>query len=143
MRYSVALSPIANEPGLEGWYNAHIPSLDLTTQGQGVEGPSPLLVILSSCGFRRRRADPNSSPKSKEACWHTSTSAMPYSPREVVRRLQRAGFQETLQSGSHKVLRHPDGRQTYVAMHTRALSRGTFHNILKQAGLTVDEFRSL
>jgi predicted RNA binding protein YcfA (HicA-like mRNA interferase family) len=42
---------------------------------------------------------------------------MPYKAREMLSRLQRAGFQIRRQSGSHVVLRHPDGRQTYVAMH--------------------------
>ena len=37
MRYSVFLEPV-NERGLEGYYYAHIPALDLTTHGQGVEG---------------------------------------------------------------------------------------------------------
>ena len=43
---------------------------------------------------------------------------MPYKAREVLSRLQRAGFVVKRQSGSHVVLRHPDGRQTYVAMLT-------------------------
>jgi predicted RNA binding protein YcfA (HicA-like mRNA interferase family) len=38
---------------------------------------------------------------------------MPYSAREVLAKLLRAGFVEVRQTGSHKVLRHPDGRQTY------------------------------
>jgi predicted RNase H-like HicB family nuclease len=33
----VFLEPV-NEPGFEGYYYAHIPTLDLTTHGQGVEG---------------------------------------------------------------------------------------------------------
>jgi predicted RNA binding protein YcfA (HicA-like mRNA interferase family) len=41
------------------------------------------------------------------------------------------------------VLRHPDGRQTYVAMHPGELPTGTFRKILKQAGLTEEQFRSL
>ncbi|MGH7845762.1 MAG: type II toxin-antitoxin system HicA family toxin [Candidatus Binatia bacterium] len=68
---------------------------------------------------------------------------MPYSAREVLAKLLRAGFVETRQSGSHKVLRHPDGRQTYVAMHPGKLPTGTFRKILKQAGLSEEEFRSL
>lgn len=68
---------------------------------------------------------------------------MPYSPREVLARLLRAGFVEVRQTGSHKVLRHADGRQTYVAMHTATLPTGTFRKILKQAGLTDEEFRDL
>ena len=68
---------------------------------------------------------------------------MPYKAREVLARLQRAGFVVKRQSGSHVVLRHPDGRQTYVAMHTRDVPTGTFRSILKQARLTEDEFRDL
>lgn len=68
---------------------------------------------------------------------------MPYKAREVLTRLQRAGFQVRRQSGSHVVLRHPDGRQTYVAMHTGDVPTGTFRSILKQARLTEDEFKNL
>lgn len=68
---------------------------------------------------------------------------MPYSPREVLAKLQRAGFVEVRQSGGHKVLRHADGRQTYVAMHTSTLPTGTFRKILKQANLTEETFRGL
>ncbi len=68
---------------------------------------------------------------------------MPYSAREVLAKLLRAGFTEVRQTGSHKILRHPDGRQTYVAMHPGTLPTGTFQKILKQAGLTDEEFRSL
>jgi len=58
-------------------------------------------------------------------------------------KLQRAGFVVRRQSGSHVVLRHPDGRQTYVAMHTGDVPTGTFRSILKQSGLTEEEFRNL
>lgn len=68
---------------------------------------------------------------------------MPYSAREVLARLQRAGFQEVRQSGSHKVLRHADGRQSYVAMHPGDVPEGTFRKILKQACLSPDQFRQL
>ena len=37
MRYAVLLEPI-QEIGFEGFYYAHIPTLYLTTHGQGVEG---------------------------------------------------------------------------------------------------------
>jgi predicted RNA binding protein YcfA (HicA-like mRNA interferase family) len=68
---------------------------------------------------------------------------MPYSAREVLTKLIRAGFVEVRQTGSHKVLRHPDGRQTYVAMHPGTLPTGTFRKILKQAGLSEEQFRGL
>ena len=41
------------------------------------------------------------------------------------------------------VLRHADRRQTYVAMRPGDVPSGTFRNILKQAGLTEEEFRKL
>jgi predicted RNA binding protein YcfA (HicA-like mRNA interferase family) len=41
------------------------------------------------------------------------------------------------------VLRHDDGRQTYLPMHTGDVPTGTFRSILKQAGLTEEEFRDL
>lgn len=68
---------------------------------------------------------------------------MPYSAKEVLKKLLKAGFQEMRQSGSHKILRHTDGRQTYVSMHTKDIPLGTFKKILKQANLTEEEFKSL
>ena len=66
---------------------------------------------------------------------------MPYSAREVLAKLRRAGFEEVRQSWSHKVLRHVDGRQTYVAMHPGDIPDGTFRKILKQAGLSFEQFK--
>lgn len=68
---------------------------------------------------------------------------MPYKAKEALRRLERAGFVIRRQSGSHVVLRHPDGRQTYVAMHTGDVPKGTFRSILKQAGMDEQEFKDL
>ena len=68
---------------------------------------------------------------------------MPYKAREVLAKLQRAGFVIKRQSGSHVVLRHPNGRQTYVAMHPGDIPTGTFRSILKQSGQTEEEFRNL
>ena len=68
---------------------------------------------------------------------------MPYKAREVLARLQRAGFVVKRQSGLHVVLRHADGRQTYVAMHTGDVPTGTFRSLPKQAALSEQEFRNL
>lgn len=58
---------------------------------------------------------------------------MLYSTKEVLKR----------QSGSHKVLRHPDSRQTYVSTHSKDVPEGTFRKILKQANLTEEQFKKL
>ncbi len=66
-----------------------------------------------------------------------------WSAREVSAKLLRAGFVVRRQTGSHAVLRHPDGRQTYVAMHPGDVPLGTFRSILKQAQITLDDFQQL
>lgn len=66
---------------------------------------------------------------------------MPYSAKEVLRKLEKAGFSIRRQSGSHIVLRNNEGKQTYVAMHSKDIPTGTFKKILKQSGLTEEEFK--
>lgn len=68
---------------------------------------------------------------------------MPYTPREVAAKLRRAGFVETRQTGSHLFFRHADGRMTFVAVHRGDVPVGTFRKILKQAGMSEDEFKRL
>lgn len=68
----------------------------------------------------------------------------PAKPEEVVRVLERLGFQRIRQSGSHAVFRHPDGRWTTVPIHPgRDVARGTLHKILRDAGVTQEEFERL
>lgn len=65
-------------------------------------------------------------------------------PRAVVAALKKAGFIEHAQRGSHLALKHPGTmRRTVVPMHSGDLNRGLLKEIIKQAGLTEDEFRSL
>jgi predicted RNA binding protein YcfA (HicA-like mRNA interferase family) len=66
---------------------------------------------------------------------------MPCKAREVLSKLQRAGFVVKRQSDSPVVLRHADGRQTYAAMHPGDIPTGTFRAILKRAGLREGDFR--
>lgn len=67
-----------------------------------------------------------------------------YKPDEVLRKLQKAGFQVDHVTGSHYILRHPDGRRVVVPYHRgRDVKRGVLRSILQQAGLTPEEFRDL
>ena len=68
---------------------------------------------------------------------------MPYRARELLGKLERAGFQVMRQSGSHVVLRHADGRQTYIAMHPGDIPSGTLRWILNQAGLSEQQLKEL
>jgi predicted RNA binding protein YcfA (HicA-like mRNA interferase family) len=60
--------------------------------------------------------------------------------REVVRILERLGFDEVRQRGSHKQFRHADGRSTTVPFHGRDISPILLRQICKDIGLTPDEF---
>lgn len=62
-------------------------------------------------------------------------------PREVSIILDKLGFTEARQRGSHKQYRHEDGRCTTVPFHPgRDISPILLKQIAKDVGLTVDEF---
>jgi predicted RNA binding protein YcfA (HicA-like mRNA interferase family) len=66
--------------------------------------------------------------------------------RDVIRALHAAGFTIVRTSGSHYRLVHDTDptRKTTVPVHGgKDIPRGTLHEIIKQAGLTVDEFLDL
>jgi len=61
-------------------------------------------------------------------------------PSEVARILEKSGFKEVRQRGSHKQYRHPDGRCTTMPYHSgRDISPILLRQIAKDVGLTVDE----
>ncbi|RMH55963.1 MAG: type II toxin-antitoxin system HicA family toxin [Candidatus Hydrogenedentota bacterium] len=61
-------------------------------------------------------------------------------PREVVAFLERLGFVEVRQRGSHKQYRHSDGRSTTVPFHaSRDISPTLLRKIARDIGLTVQE----
>jgi predicted RNA binding protein YcfA (HicA-like mRNA interferase family) len=50
---------------------------------------------------------------------------------KLVKALERAGFTVIRISGSHHVMRHPDGRTVVVPVHAgRDMPKGTLRNIL-------------
>lgn len=64
--------------------------------------------------------------------------------RQVIAALKRAGFREARQKGSHCTLVHHQWNvQTTVPIHTGDIGRGLLKAILKQAGITEDQFRDL
>jgi predicted RNase H-like HicB family nuclease len=54
MRYSVILEPV-RDPGFEGYYYAHIATLDLTTHGVGVEGALAAARELAEAWLAEKR----------------------------------------------------------------------------------------
>lgn len=61
MRYSVFLEPV-NEPDFQGYYYAHIPTLDLTTHGPGIEGALASAQELVKAWITEKRARGESIP---------------------------------------------------------------------------------
>ncbi len=66
------------------------------------------------------------------------------SGREVVKALQKVGYEKDRQRGSHIVLRRtaPPHRRITVPDH-KEVARGTLRAIIRQAGLPVDELKAL
>jgi predicted RNA binding protein YcfA (HicA-like mRNA interferase family) len=61
-------------------------------------------------------------------------------PREVAAILEKLGFAEARQRGSHKQYRHPDGRSTTVPFHSgRDIAPALLRQIAKDIGRTVEE----
>ena len=67
---------------------------------------------------------------------------MPKLPRvsgaEVVRALEKLGFTQVRQRGSHVVLRRSE-KGCVVPLH-KELAIGTLRSVLKQAGVSIEEF---
>jgi predicted RNA binding protein YcfA (HicA-like mRNA interferase family) len=66
------------------------------------------------------------------------------SAREAIRAFEQLGYGRDRQRGSHIVLRHrdPPHRRLVVPDH-RTLAKGTLRALIREAGLTVDEFSEL
>lgn len=65
------------------------------------------------------------------------------SGKECAKMLVKAGFHEIRQQGSHLVMRKDNPFcQLIVPLH-KALDRGTLRAIIRQSGLSLEEFRKL
>ena len=64
------------------------------------------------------------------------------SGKEVVRALERAGFEVQRVRGSHTFLKHPDGRVTSVPVHSReTIGPGLLRSILRDGEMDIEVFR--
>jgi len=62
------------------------------------------------------------------------------SGKDCIKALGRAGFYFKRQEGSHIVLRRDEPFAQLVVPNHRELDRGTLRAIIRQSGLSVDEF---
>ena len=61
---------------------------------------------------------------------------------DAVRTFRRIGYEVDHQTGSHIILRNPQGRRLTVPNH-REIAKGTLRALIREAGLTKDEFGEL
>ncbi len=65
-------------------------------------------------------------------------------PQELIRALERVGWQLDRIRGSHHVMVHVEQRRALtVPVHNRELKAGTLAAILRSAGITREELRQL
>ena len=65
------------------------------------------------------------------------------SGRECVKALEKAGFHIDRQKGSHLMLYRDDPASLVVVPNHKELDRGTLKSIIRQAGLSDEEFAKL
>lgn len=63
--------------------------------------------------------------------------------RDILRVLQRAGFEVKRQNGSHLILEHVKTRRTVTVPNHNPVKRGTLRPIIHQSGMTVLQFLEL
>jgi len=69
------------------------------------------------------------------------TKLSPIKPAQLIRILERLGFQKIRQKGSHIFMRHSDGHSTVVPFHKgEDISKGLLRKILDDIELTVEQF---
>lgn len=64
-------------------------------------------------------------------------------PKDLLKALQKEGFEISRKTGSHIHLKHSNGRLTSVSMHPGAIPKGTLTAILKQTRITVEKLKEL
>lgn len=64
-----------------------------------------------------------------------------FTPAEIIKILQKKGFVIDRIKGSHHILfNETTNIRVVVPMHKTDLPKGTLHEIIKQSGLTVEDF---
>jgi predicted RNA binding protein YcfA (HicA-like mRNA interferase family) len=62
---------------------------------------------------------------------------------EAVRAFGRLGYEFDHQTGSHIILRHPGTRRRLTVPDHRMIAKGTLRSLIREAGLTKDQFIDL
>ena len=63
-----------------------------------------------------------------------------YSSKEIEYVLHKFGFRFVIQKGSHGKYKNASGRTAILPMNKKEIPIGTFYSILKQMGISSEEF---
>lgn len=62
-------------------------------------------------------------------------------PKEVIKKFKKLGFSEDHQTGSHLIMYNPSSKKRVVIpFHLSDLPKGTFSAILRESGISREEF---
>lgn len=66
-----------------------------------------------------------------------------YTPKQVVKKLERLGFVKDRQSGSHMIFYHPSTKlRAVVPYHLKEVPKGTLQAILREAKISKEDFEN-
>ncbi len=66
------------------------------------------------------------------------------SAKELCKILEKLGFKEIRQRGSHRYFKHLDGRTTVIPIHSgRKIGRGLLRKIINEIEISREEFEKL
>ena len=67
MRYSLIIEPVRDAEFPPGYYYAHVPALDLTTHGEGIEGAKAAAADLIRLWVEEKRAHGEPVPREEDS----------------------------------------------------------------------------
>lgn len=66
-----------------------------------------------------------------------------FTPNNLIRVLEKIGFIMDRSKGSHRLYYHPKTkRRVIIPFHRKDIPKGTFFEILRQAGITKEELKN-
>jgi predicted RNA binding protein YcfA (HicA-like mRNA interferase family) len=65
------------------------------------------------------------------------------SGEDAIRAFEKLGYRVDHQTGSHIILRHPQMRRRLTVPNHRELAKGTLRSLIREAGLSKEEFARL
>jgi len=68
----------------------------------------------------------------------------PISSKDLIKILEKQGFGQVHQKGSHVRMKHPDGRRTTIPIHSgEKVGVGLLRKILRDSGISRSDFEKL